>query len=113
MVIIGQVAGVTIGRAARRYISGTAARLVDSTIGAVFQAAAVLLVAWLVASPIAAQEGTTPGKAVRGSSVLSEIANVAPGQLQRIPWACTSVRGTTGGPDLLGPFGSTPRQERW
>ncbi|HJC27920.1 MAG TPA: MarP family serine protease [Candidatus Dietzia intestinipullorum] len=111
MVIIGQVAGVTIGRAARRYISGTAARLVDSTIGAVFQAAAVLLVAWLVAIPIAAQEGTTPGKAVRGSSVLSEIDNVAPEQLQRIPSAFTSVLGTTGFPDILGPFGSTPMQE--
>src|SRR5699024_11847136 len=95
MVIIGQVAGVTIGRAARRYISGTAARLVDSTIGAIFQAAAVLLVAWLVAIPIAAQEGTTPGKAVRGSSVLSEIDNLAPGQRQRIPSASNSGPNTT------------------
>ncbi|MDV8002239.1 MarP family serine protease [Rhodococcus sp. IEGM 1408] len=111
MVIIGQIAGVTIGRAARRYISGTFAKILDSTIGAVFQAAAILLVAWLVAIPIAAQEGPGPGKAVRGSSVLAKIDDVAPEQLQRIPGAFTAVLGTTGFPDILGPFGTTPMQE--
>ena len=111
MVIIGQVAGVTIGRAARRFISGTGARLLDSTVGAVLQAAAMLLVAWLVAVPVAAQEGTAFGKAVRGSTVLAKIDDVAPEQLQRIPATFTSVLGTTGFPDILGPFGTTPLQE--
>ncbi|WP_271799222.1 MULTISPECIES: MarP family serine protease [Dietzia] len=111
MVVIGQVAGVTIGRAARRYISGSGARLLDSTVGAVFQSAAMLLVAWLVAVPIAAQEGPGLGKAVRGSSVLAKIDDVAPAQLQRIPATFTSVLGTTGFPDILGPFGTTPMQE--
>lgn len=111
MVIIGQVAGVTIGRAARRYISGTGARILDSTIGAVLQAAAMLLVAWLVAVPVAAQEGTEFGKAVRGSTVLAKIDEVAPEQLQRVPDAFTSMLGTTGFPDILGPFGTTPLQE--
>lgn len=111
MVIIGQIAGVTIGRAARRYISGTGARLLDSTVGAVFQAAAMLLVAWLVAVPIAAQEGTSVGKAVRGSTVLAKIDDVAPDQLQRVPSAFTAALGTTGFPDILGPFGTTPMQE--
>lgn len=111
MVVIGQVAGVTIGRAARRYISSTVAKLLDSTVGAVFQSAAVLLVAWLVAVPIAAQEGPGPGSAVRGSTVLAKIDDIAPAQLQRIPAAFTSVLGTTGFPDILGPFGTTPLQE--
>ena len=111
MVIVGQVAGVTIGRAARRYISGTGARLLDSTVGAVFQSAAMLLVAWLVAVPVAAQEGPGLGKAVRGSSVLAKIDDVAPVQMQKIPAAFTSVLGTTGFPDILGPFGTTPLQE--
>lgn len=111
MVIIGQIAGVTIGRAARRFISGTGARLLDSTVGAVLQAAAMLLVAWLVAIPVAAQEGTPFGKAVRGSSVLAKIDDLAPEQLQRIPAAFTAVLGTTGFPDILGPFGTTPLQE--
>ncbi|MFN3339474.1 MAG: MarP family serine protease [Dietzia sp.] len=111
MVIIGQIAGVTIGRAARRYISGAGAKILDSTVGAVFQAAAMLLVAWLVAIPVAAQEGPGLGKAVRGSSVLAKIDDVAPEQMQRIPAAFTSVLGTTGFPDILGPFGTTPMQE--
>ena len=111
MVIIGQIAGVPIGRAARRFISGTGARLLDSTVGAVLQAAAMLLVAWLVAIPVAAQEGTPFGKAVRGSSVLAKIDDLAPEQLQRIPAAFTAVLGTTGFPDILGPFGTTPLQE--
>ena len=111
MVIIGQIAGVTIGRAARRFISGTGAKLLDSTVGAVLQAAAMLLVAWLVAIPVAAQDGTPFGKAVRGSTVLAKIDDIAPEQLQRIPAAFTAVLGTTGFPDILGPFGTTPLQE--
>ena len=102
MVIIGQIAGVTIGRAARRYISGAGAKVLDSTVGAVLQAAAMLLVAWLVAIPVAAQEGPGLGKAVRGSSVLAKIDDVAPEQMQRIPAAFTSVLGTTGFPVLAG-----------
>src|SRR5699024_9873309 len=104
-------AGVTIGRAARRYLTGTVARIADSAVGAVFQSAAMLLVAWLVAIPIAAQDGTAPGQAVRGSNVLAQIDQVAPEQLHRIPAAFTAVLGTTGLPDILGPFGSTPMQE--
>lgn len=111
MVTIGQIAGVTIGRAARRYLNGTGVRLVDSTLGAGFQAAAVLLVAWLVAIPVAAQEGPGLGKTVRGSTVLAKIDEVAPDQLHKIPAAFTSVLGTTGFPDILGPFGTTPMQE--
>ena len=111
MVIIGQIAGVTIGRAARRYISGPGAQLLDSTVGALFQSVAMLLVAWLVAVPVAAQEGTAPGKVVRGSTVLAKIDDVAPNQLQRIPAAFSQVLGTTGFPDILGPFGTTPMQE--
>lgn len=111
MVVIGQIAGVTIGRAARRYITGVGARLVDSTVGAVFQAAAVLLVAWLVAIPVAAQEGAGMAGTVRGSTVLAKIDQIAPDQLHRIPAAFTTVLGDTGFPDVLGPFGSTPMQE--
>ena len=111
MVTIGQIAGITIGRAIRRYISGRAARLLDSVVGAVLQAAAVLLVAWLVAVPISAQETTGLAKTVRGSSVLAKLDEVAPDALHKIPAAFTGVLGDTGFPDILGPFANTPVQE--
>lgn len=111
MVTIGQVAGVTIGRAARRYITSTPARLLDSVVGAVLQAAAVLLVAWLVAIPVSAQEGSPAANVVRGSAVLSRIDEVAPEGLRKVPAAFTDVLGDTGFPDILGPFARTPVQE--
>lgn len=112
MVIIGQVAGQTIGRALRSTISGsTVARGVDSLIGAVLQAAAILLVAWLVAIPVSAREDTAAAQAIRGSTVLSEMDRLAPNQLRSIPSTFAEVLVDTGFPGILGPFSEMPLRE--
>lgn len=112
MVVIGQVAGQTIGRALRSSISGSSsARALDSLIGAVLQAAAILLVAWLVAIPVSAREETSAAQMIRGSAILSKIDAVAPQQLKNIPSTFAEVLVDTGFPGILGPFSETPLRE--
>ena len=111
MVTIGQIAGVTIGRAVRRYITGGFARFVDSVVGAVLQSVAVLLVAWLVAIPVSTQESSGLAGTIRGSTVLARIDQVAPDVLRTVPGTFTNMLGDTGFPDILGPFARTPVQE--
>src|ERR687894_664181 len=51
--LLGQVVAGTAGRAPRKRGTWEPAKVVDSVAGAVVSAAAVLLVAWMVASPLA------------------------------------------------------------
>src|SRR5919202_4272030 len=51
--LLGQVAAGALGRAVRKRVTWEPAKLVDSVAGAVLSAAAVLLVAWMVATPLA------------------------------------------------------------
>lgn len=112
MVIIGQVAGQTIGRALRNSISGShVARFVDSLVGAALQAVAMLLVAWLVAIPVAAREDTVAAQAVRGSEVLSRVDALAPESAKKVPATFAEVLVDTGFPGILGPFAKTPMRE--
>ena len=52
LVIIGEVAGMVLGRAARSGMHSPTARSVDSVIGAGLQAVAVVVAAWLLAIPL-------------------------------------------------------------
>ena len=111
MVLVGQVAGVTIGRAIRGYITSPPARFVDSVVGAGIQAVALLIVAWLLAVPVANQESTEIGAAVRNSEVLSKVDDYVPDAMHRVPATFSDVLDESGFPDVLGPFGETPMRE--
>lgn len=111
MVLVGQIAGVTIGRTIRRYITSPPARFVDSVVGAGLQVVALLLVSWMLAVPVANQESTSLGAAVRNSEVLSRFDALVPDEMHRLPAAFTDVLGENGFPDVLGPFGQTPMRE--
>lgn len=58
LVIVGEVAGMVLGRAARSGMHSPVARGVDSVVGAVLQAGAVLVAAWLLAIPLTASPQT-------------------------------------------------------
>src|SRR6201746_1230659 len=60
--LLGQVLAGARGRAPPRRTTWEPARMVDAVAGAVLSAAAVLLVAWMVATPLA----TSPFSAVAG-----------------------------------------------
>ncbi|MGW6692934.1 acid resistance serine protease MarP [Rhodococcus sp. NPDC054953] len=108
LVIIGEVAGMVLGRAARGSMHSPAARSVDSAVGAGLQGAAVLVAAWLLAIPLTASSQPEVAAAVRGSKVLTQVDDVAPNWMRRLPSEFSALLDTSGLPDVIGPFGRTP-----
>lgn len=108
LVVVGETAGVLLGRAVRASLRNRSVRSVDSVLGAVVQAAGVLVVAWLLAIPLASAAGTPLASAVRSSKVLAGVDEVLPVQAQRLPAEFGALLDTTGLPAVLGPFTRTP-----
>lgn len=110
-VVIGEIAGMVLGRALRGGIRRPGSRAVDSAFGAAVQSVAVMLAAWLLAIPLASSSQPTLAAAVRGSSVLSHVDSLAPEWLRDVPAEFASLLDTSGLPEVIGPFGRTPVAE--
>ncbi|AOW93653.1 serine protease [Rhodococcus sp. WMMA185] len=108
LVIIGEVAGMVLGRAARGSMHSPAARSLDSAVGAGVQAVAVFIAAWLLAIPLTSSSQPQVSAAVRGSSVLETVDDIAPAWMRKLPSEFTALLDTSGLPDVIGPFGRTP-----
>lgn len=108
LVIIGEVAGMVLGRAARSGMRHPFTRSVDSVVGAALQTVAVLVTAWLLALPLASSSQPAIASAVNGSRVLSDVNEVAPNWLRRLPNEFSKLLNTSGLPDVIGPFGRAP-----
>jgi S1-C subfamily serine protease len=107
LVVIGEIAGVVLGRAVRSAIRNRALRTFDSVVGVALQLVAVLVAAWLLGTMLTSSPQPNLAAAVRGSRVLVQVDNLAP------PWlknASTRLRAAvnSGLPDVLQPFGRTP-----
>ena len=108
LVVIGEIAGVVLGRAVRGAIRNGGLRTVDSVVGVALQLVAVLVAAWLLATPLTSSDQPDLAAAVRGSRVLSTVDEAAPTWLKRVPTRLSSLLDTSGLPDVLQPFGRTP-----
>ncbi len=108
LVVIGEIAGVVLGRAVRGAIRNGGLRTVDSVVGVALQLVAVLVAAWLLATPLTSSDQPNLAAAVRGSRVLSTVDDLAPAWLRRVPTRLSSLLDTSGLPDVLQPFGRTP-----
>lgn len=108
LVVIGEIAGVVLGRAVRGAIRNRTLRLFDSVIGLGLQIVAVLLAAWLLATPLTASDQPDLAAAVKGSRVLAEVDEVAPPWLRSVPTRLSGLLDTSGLPEVLEPFGRTP-----
>src|SRR6478752_4065927 len=96
LVVIGEIAGVVLGRAVRSAMRNRGLRTIDSIIGA----------ARLLATPLTSQP--TLAGAVRGSKVLSEVDALAPEWLKKVPARLAGLLDTSGLPAVLEPFSRTP-----
>ena len=112
LVVIGEIAGVVLGRAVRGAIRNRALRTFDSVIGVALQVVAVLVAAWLLATPLTSSDQPNLAAAVRGSKVLAEVDEVAPPWLKTVPTRLSALLDTSGLPDVLQPFGRTPDRQR-
>jgi S1-C subfamily serine protease len=108
LVVIGEIAGVVLGRAVRGAIRNPGLRLVDSVIGVGVMVLAVAVVAYLLATPLTSTNQPNLAAAVRGSKVLSQVDSVAPPWLKAVPNRLKALLDTSGLPDVLQPFGRTP-----
>lgn len=108
LVVVGEIAGVVLGRAVRGSITSGPLRVVDSVVGVALQLVVVLLAAWLLASPLTSSDQPGLAAAARGSKVVAEVDKYAPDWLRGVPKRISALLSTSGLPDVLEPFGRTP-----
>lgn len=112
LVIVGQLSGMVLGRLGRSAIRGPLLRGIDSGIGALLQAGAMLVAVWLLATPLSTASAPTVARAVKGSTVIPAIKNamdtLAPGFVRELPNRFAAVLDTSGLPEVLSPFVTTP-----
>src|SRR3954469_13741096 len=71
--LLGQVLAGAVGRAVRSRVTWEPAKMVDSVAGAALSAAAVLLVAWMVATPLASSPFPPVSSQVRQSTLVQAV----------------------------------------
>lgn len=111
LVVIGEIAGVVVGRAVRGAIRHSGLRFVDSVVGVVLQLVVVLIAAWLLGSPLTSSGQPNLAAAVRGSQVIEQVDKVAPSWLRSVPKRLSALLDDSGLPDVLKPFDRTPIAE--
>ena len=108
LVVIGEIAGVVLGRAVRGALRNRVLRTFDSIIGVGLQMVAVLVAAWMLATPLTSSDQPNLAAAVRGSKVLAQVDEVAPSWLKSVPTRLSALLDTSGLPDVLSEYGRTP-----
>lgn len=108
LVVVGEIAGMVLGRAARGSLRMPVLRHLDSIIGAALQAVAVFAAAWLLSIPISHSAQPTLGRAVDDSRTLGFVEDVAPQWLRNVPSEFSALLESSGLPEVIGPFGTAP-----
>ncbi|HEX5144553.1 MAG TPA: acid resistance serine protease MarP, partial [Mycobacterium sp.] len=108
LVVVGEIAGVVMGRAVRGAIRNRGLRAVDSLVGVALQLVVVLVAAWMLATPLTKSDQPNLAAAARGSRVLAQVDQVAPSWLRVVPKRLSALVHNSGLPDVLEPFGRTP-----
>jgi S1-C subfamily serine protease len=99
-----------VGRAVRRRVTWEPAKMVDSVAGAVLSAAAVLLVAWMVATPLASSPFPQVASQVRSSALVQAVDKAVPDSVRSVYSNLREAIERRGLPDVLDPL--TPTQAR-
>lgn len=108
--LLGQLLAGLIGRAVRRWVTWEPAKVVDSVAGAVVSALAVLLVAWMVAIPLASSPFPGVAGQVRQSSLVQAVDRTVPDEVRTLYDSLREAIDRQGLPDVLDPL--TPTQAR-
>jgi S1-C subfamily serine protease len=108
--LLGQVLFGAVGRAVRRRVTWEPAKLVDSVAGAILSAAAVLVVAWMVATPLASSPFPPVASQVRQSALVQAVNRAVPGSVRSVYDSLREAIDRRGLPDVLDPL--TPTRSR-
>jgi S1-C subfamily serine protease len=109
--LLGQVLAGAIGRALRKRVTWEPARMVDAVAGAVVSAVAVLLVAWMVATPLASSPFTQVASSVRQSALVHAVDTAVPGPVRSVYDSLRDAIDRRGLPDVLDPLTPTRSKE--
>ncbi|WP_409184482.1 MarP family serine protease [Amycolatopsis sp. VS8301801F10] len=109
LIVLGETLGVWVGRKLRQKINPDKLSGIDKTLGAIVQAAAVFVVAWLVANPLTTVSAI-PGlaKSINSSVVLGEVNDLMPAEAQGLPSDLRKLLDASGFPSALSPFEKAP-----
>jgi S1-C subfamily serine protease len=108
--LLGQVLAGAVGRAVRSRVTWEPAKMVDSVAGAALSAAAVLLVAWMVATPLASSPFPPVSSQVRQSTLVQAVDRAVPDSVRAVYDNLRKAIDRRGLPDVLDPL--TPTQAR-
>ncbi|MFD2091625.1 MarP family serine protease [Blastococcus deserti] len=108
--LLGQILAGAVGRAVRGRVTWEPAKMVDSAAGAVVSAVAVLLVAWMVASPLATSPFPQVASQVRQSALVQAVDQAVPDEVRNVYDNLRDAIDRRGLPDVLDPL--TPTQVR-
>jgi S1-C subfamily serine protease len=106
--LLGQILFGAAGRALRKRVTWEPAKVVDSVAGAVVSAASVLLVAWMVASPLASSPFPGVASQVRQSALVQAVDSAIPDGVRAVYDNLRKAIDRRGIPDVLDPL--TPTQ---
>jgi S1-C subfamily serine protease len=109
--LLGQVIAGAAGRALRQRVTWEPAKVVDSVAGAVVSAAAVLLVAWMVASPLATAPFPQVAGQVRQSALVQAVDGAVPDSVRSVYDSLREAIDRRGLPDVLDPLTPTRARE--
>ena len=101
---VGQVIAVWVGAQLRRRLTWQPVQTVDAVLGAVVSAAAVLLVFWMVATPLAAAPYPRLSAEVRDSQVVRAVDEVVPSQVRTLYSSLRDSVRSYDFPEVFGPL---------
>jgi S1-C subfamily serine protease len=102
--LAGQVVAVWVGRELRSRLTWRPAQRVDAVLGALVSALAVLLVVWMVATPLAAAPYPQLAAAVRDSQLVRAIDQVVPRPVRALYSSLRDVVRAYDFPEVFGPL---------
>lgn len=104
---VGQLLALAIGHALRRRLSWRGAQALDSTGGAIVSAIAVMLVAWLVATPLASSSYPFLASQVRRSVIIRAVDTAVPRPVRGLYDSFRRLLDRGDFPDVFGPLSPT------
>ncbi|GAA1995936.1 MarP family serine protease [Nakamurella flavida] len=104
----GELIGSAVGRRIARRITWRPAKAVERTLGLLVHTAAVLVVIWMVAVPLASVPYPAVSSAIRSSEVLGRVDTVMPAPVRDLSDGLRTVFDDSGFPAILDPLAPTP-----
>ncbi|MGI8691504.1 MAG: MarP family serine protease [Geodermatophilaceae bacterium] len=104
---LGQIGAVWVGQRLRQRLTWRPARHADAVLGAVVSALAVLLVAWMIATPLASSAFPNLAREVRESTLVGAVDQSVPSPVRSLYDSLRELIDRRGLPDVLDPLTPT------